>query len=142
MPLADGYVLLDGPPTVEEYLRLRKESGLSPKVAEQAAGALANSWTFCHVRHEPTGEAVAMGRVIGDGGWYFHIADIVTLPDHQRRGIGSAVMTWLIDRIRTQAPPDAYVSLMADAAGVPLYERFGFTNPSPRSTGMSMWLRD
>jgi len=35
-----------------------------------------------------------MGRVIGDGGWYFHIVDMAVLPEHQRRGLGDAVLTW------------------------------------------------
>lgn len=139
--LPDGYVLVDGAPPLDAYLRLRAESGLSPKTAEQGGPALANSWAFCHVRHESSGDIAAMGRVIGDGGWYFHIADIATLPAHQRQGLGSAVMTWLMDEIARRAPGDAYVSLMADAAGVALYERHGFINPAPRSTGMAMWLR-
>lgn len=141
MPLAEGYVLVEGPPSLDAYLRLRTESGLSPKTVEQAGPALSNSWAFCHIRHEPSGDIAAMGRVIGDGGWYFHIADIATLPAHQRKGLGSAVMSWLMDEIARRTPGDAYVSLMADAAGTALYERFGFTDAAPRSTGMAIWLR-
>ena len=66
--------ILSGPPTIDEYLALRAESGLMPKTAAQAEGVIANSWAFRHVR-TAEGEAVAMGRVIGDGGWYFLIAD-------------------------------------------------------------------
>lgn len=43
-----------------------------------------------------------MGRVIGDGGWYFHIIDMAVLPEHQHRGLGNAILTWLLDRIRSQ----------------------------------------
>jgi hypothetical protein len=28
-----------------------------------------------------------MGRVIGDGGWYFHVVDMAVLPEHQRRDL-------------------------------------------------------
>jgi GNAT superfamily N-acetyltransferase len=53
---------------------------------------------------------VGMGRLIGDGGWYFHVVDMAVLPAHQRRGIGDCILTWLLDRVRDAAPPDAFVS--------------------------------
>ena len=134
----DPYVLVPEPPGVDEYRRLRSESGLSPKTAEQAAGALANSWAWCHVRHVPTGEAVAMGRALGDGGWYFHIADIATLPAHQGRGLGRRVMTWILGRIEAEAPPGPYVTLLADAPGRPLYRSLGFVETAPESLGMRL----
>ena len=45
-----------------------------------------------------------MGRIIGDGGWYFHVADMATLPDHQRRGLGVLVLSTLLERIAEHAP--------------------------------------
>lgn len=141
MTVASGYRLLDGPPDLAEYLRLRADSGLTPKNEDQARGALAGSWAFCHVRDE-RGTAVAMGRVIGDGGWYFHIADMATLPDHQRRGLGRLVIDHLLDGIRAQAPAGAWVTLMADAPGRPLYESVGFRETAPASLGMAMLLTD
>jgi ribosomal protein S18 acetylase RimI-like enzyme len=43
-----------------------------------------------------------MGRTIGDGGWYLHIADIATDPAHQRRGIGRAVVAWIGTALLTE----------------------------------------
>ena len=132
----DGhYELVEGPPRVEEYLRLRADSGLSPKRADQAAAAIAGTWYGVHVRHRPSGEAVAMGRVIGDGGWYFQIADMATLPDHQRQGLGRLVLTTLLAAIRDRAPADPYITLLADPPGVPLYSSLGF-QPT-KSLGMA-----
>ena len=34
-----------------------------------------------------------MGRVIGDGGWYFTIAEVVTGPPYQGRGLGRRVLS-------------------------------------------------
>jgi GNAT superfamily N-acetyltransferase len=79
-----------------------------------------------------------MGRVIGDGGWCFHVVDMAVLPDHQRRGLGDAVLSWLLDRIRRAAPPGAYVTLMADPPGRRLYARHGFVETAPHSLGMSL----
>jgi GNAT superfamily N-acetyltransferase len=69
-----------------------------------------------------------MGRVIGDGGWYFVIADMATLPEHQRHGIGGAILDSLLEDIQARAPQGAYVSLTADPPGRPLYASRGFTD--------------
>lgn len=136
--MAPGYRLTDAPPLLETYLDLRRRTGLSPKTAEQGRGALAGSWSWCCAA---TGddEVVAMGRVIGDGGWYFHIADVATHPDHRRRGLARAVLEHLIADIRSRAPADAYVSLIADPPGVPLYEAVGL-RPTAPSVAMALVL--
>src|SRR4051812_34273692 len=77
----DRYRLVEADPTVPEYLRLRAESGLSPKRAEQAEAALAGSWLTVRVEDTFDGGTVGMGRIVGDGGWYFQIADMAVLPD-------------------------------------------------------------
>ena len=81
-----------------------------------------------------------MGRVIGDGGWYFHVVDMAVLPEHQRRGLGDAILSVLLERIRRQAPPGAHVNLIADAPGRRLYARHGFTPTAPDSIGMARTL--
>ena len=122
------------PPTLEDYLHVRAASGLSPKTAAQGEGALAGSWCWSVVRHQ--GRTVAMGRVIGDGGWYFHIADMATLPEHQGRGLGRRVLADLLAQVDEAAPDGAYVTLMADAPGRRLYESMGFVETAPESLGM------
>jgi ribosomal protein S18 acetylase RimI-like enzyme len=83
---------------------------------------------------------VAIGRVIGDGGWYFHIIDMAVLPQHLRRGLGDAVLSYLLERIRERALRDAYVSCLADSPGRHLYARYGFTESAPDSIGMVLKL--
>jgi ribosomal protein S18 acetylase RimI-like enzyme len=94
---------------------------------------VAGSWTGCHVVHPATSSVVAMGRVIGDGGWYFHLADIATDPDHQGLGLGSCVMRHLLGVIDERSPAHPYVTLLADPPGRRLYERFGFRESAPQS---------
>jgi ribosomal protein S18 acetylase RimI-like enzyme len=132
----DPYVLIPTAPGVDDYLYLRAASGLSPKTAEQAAPVLTASWAFCHIRETATDQAVAMGRTLGDGGWYFHIADMATLPAHQRRGLGRRVLTWLLAQIDERAPADPYITLNADAPGRPLYRSMGFVEAAPESIAM------
>ena len=134
-------MLLPGTPTVHDYMRLRADAGLTPRTEEQSSLALPGSWAACHVVETASGETVGMGRLIGDGGWYFHVVDMAVLPTHQGRGLGNRVLSWLLDEIRHAAPADAYVSLMADPPGRRLYERYGFTERRDLSIGMAMWLR-
>jgi GNAT superfamily N-acetyltransferase len=134
-----GYRLSDGPPGVEDYLCLRERAGLSPRREDQARAALAGGWAAVHVVHETDG-AVGMGRVLGDGGWYFHLVDMAVLPDHQRRGLGDAILRSLLERIRADAPRGAYVNLLADPPGRRLYARHGFVETAPHSVGMALRL--
>ena len=141
MAHVEGYRLIQAAPTVEDYRELRKRSGLTPRTREQAAAALPGSWFACHIVHEPTGQAVAMGRVLGDGGWYFHVVDMAVLPEHQRRGLGDAVLTALLDHVQDHAPAGAHVSLLADPPGRRLYARHGFKDTAPDSIGMALQLQ-
>ena len=138
--LPEGYRLVESAPGVDEYLALRERAGLSPKTRDQAVAALPGSWAACHVVDEAGGQTVGMGRVLGDGGWYFHIADMAVLPDHQRRGLGDAILRSLLERIRAGAPPGAYVNLLADPPGRRLYARHGFAETAPHSVGMALRL--
>ncbi|MFC7274549.1 GNAT family N-acetyltransferase [Paractinoplanes rhizophilus] len=138
--LGGGYWMAEGPPAADDYLTLREQSGLTPRRRDQAEAAVHGSWCGVHVIHEETDTVVAMGRVIGDGGCYFHIVDVAVLPEHQRRGLGNAVLTALMESIRAGAPPGAYVNLLADEPGRPLYRRHGFEETAPFSVGMARML--
>jgi GNAT superfamily N-acetyltransferase len=146
--LPPNYSLHEGYPPVQTYLHLRHASGLSERSVSQAVAALQGSWYGCYITHQTAqneeGEIAAMARVIGDGGWYFVIADVAVLPTHQRRGLGDILLKNLIQKIRSLAPPPSgdgtrflpYVSLLADEAGRRLYEKNGFVFSAPRSLGM------
>lgn len=161
--LPEGYTLHVGYPPIQDYLHLRRASGLSPKTAAQAAPIPHHSWYGCYVTFTESGtphhekkkaneSVVAMGRIIGDGGWYFHIADMAVLPAHQRRGLGGAVLRHLLKHIKANAPGPspgdvndsdtdlgAYVTLFADKPGRDLYARHGFIETMPQGQmGMMM----
>lgn len=125
-----------GPPSESEYVHMREATGLTPRTLEQAAGAVHNSWAWTTVRADD-GTLAAMGRVIGDGSWYFHLADIATSPSFQRQGLGRAVVKDLIDRIDAAAPDRPYITLFADPPGQRLYRSLGFIDSAP-SLGMRL----
>ena len=58
--------------------------------------------------------------------------------DYQRRGLGNAVLSYLLERIRVRAPRGAYVSLLADSPGRRLYARHAFVESAPGSVGMAL----
>jgi GNAT superfamily N-acetyltransferase len=135
--LDPAYALRDGPPAAEVAVELRVRAGMTPKSLEQEALALAGSWAAAHVVEVASGHAVGMGRVISDGGWYFHIADMAVFPEHQRKGIGDAILRRLLERIWAGAAPgEPYITLMADEPGRPLYRKHGFVDASAVSLGM------
>ncbi|KAJ5604963.1 Acyl-CoA N-acyltransferase [Penicillium lagena] len=139
--LPTGYTLRTGYPSIPQYLHLRSVAGLSPKTPSQAAAIPSGSWFGCYITFDVENEEtqlVAMGRIIGDGGWYFHIADMAVHPDHQRKGLGDSVLKALLQQIHQEAPPDGkpYISLMADEPGRRLYYKNGFVESAPHSLGM------
>jgi len=126
---------------LDEYLQLRHLAGLTPKTHAQAEAALPGSWYAVHIKHIPTSATVGMGRIVSDGGWYFVIADIAVLPEHQRKGLGQVILGKLMEKIKEcTVEGRAYVTLMAKSQGMRLYERFGFRNPEPRTVGMAVEL--
>ncbi len=141
MALPEGYSLNDEVPSVADYCRLRAESGLTPRSPEAAAVGLPNTWAAAIVR-AGSGEVVGMGRVIGDGGCFFLLVDMAVLPTHQRRGIGDAILTRLLERLRADAPSEAWVTLFADPPGRKLYARHGFTPTAPQEIGMALHPRE
>lgn len=130
--LPAGYRLEHGVPPIAEYRNLRKSAGLTPVTEGQAARVASGTWYGCHITYrshdDERPKAVAMGRIIGDGGWYFHIADMGTLPEHQRKGLGSIVLKRLLAYIKENSPADGepYINLFADPPGRRLYEKNGF----------------
>jgi ribosomal protein S18 acetylase RimI-like enzyme len=143
------YVVLEGIPTPQVYHDLRKLSGMTPPPMEAVPKALANSFGgFLAYEREkmvndttpgPDQEAVAMGRLLGDGSLFLLLCDVAVHPDHQRRGLGKRILQALVDYVDEYAP-EAYVSLVAEPQAQKLYPLFGFKDVEP-SLGMYRMIR-
>lgn len=129
-----SYEILEQVPRVEDYLRIRREAGLSAKSPDAAAKGLPNSHFAVTVLCR--GEAVGMGRVIGDGGCFYQVVDIAVVPAHQGRGLGRRIMQRIMGFIEENALPGCYVSLIANDGA--FYIPFGFSNVSPPDDGMCL----
>lgn len=130
------YEIVQRTPALTDYLRLRIASGLSAKTEEQATKGLPSTWFGVTVMHK--GQAIGMGRIIGDGGTAFQIVDIALEPEHHGKGLGKAIMATLVDHLASHAPEGAYVSLIADGDARHLYAKYGFEPVMPHSIGMAM----
>ncbi|KAF1964815.1 acetyltransferase, GNAT family [Bimuria novae-zelandiae CBS 107.79] len=147
------YVVLQGLPTPQVYHDLRKLANLTPPppeaMAEAVPKSLQNSFA-CFVAYEgkdmmdentpgPNQDAVAMGRLLGDGALFLQLVDVAVHPDHQNRGLGKRIMESLVAYADEHAP-HAYVSLVADPLGQRLYPKYGFEDVKP-GIGMFRCLR-
>lgn len=119
------YEITHRPATPEEYVRLCTRVGWEPYMPlDLAPEALARSLYGVTVHFE--GEAVAMGRVVGDGVIYFYLQDIAVTPEHQGRGAGALVVDALVDWLTVNAAPGACIGLFASGGKEGFYERWDF----------------
>jgi ribosomal protein S18 acetylase RimI-like enzyme len=117
---------------VEDFLRLRIVSGLTPRPAEAAKKALPNSLFGVHLVIDDC--TVAMGRVVGDGALNFEVVDVAVDPNYQGKGLGRIVMQNIMGYLEQNAVEGAYITLLADVPQ--LYKKFGFVLSRPACEGM------
>jgi GNAT superfamily N-acetyltransferase len=121
-------------PSVEEYNRVRRAAGLTVKDEVAAKHGLANTLYGVCILHE--GEAVGIGRVIGDGGLFYDIVDVAVVAEHQGKGLGELIMNALMGYLDAHARPSSIICLMANRGVAPFYERFGFQARDEDMPGM------
>lgn len=130
----DSYQIIERVPAVGEYLALREAVGwgrLDERLAEQGlAGAL---FTVCAL-HE--GTVVGCARVVGDGGLYFYLQDVIVLPRFQGTGLGRRLMEPILRYLDEHARPGSFVGLMAAEGVSDFYRQFGFAIRPPGRPGM------
>jgi GNAT superfamily N-acetyltransferase len=128
------FELVERDPTVQEYQRLRGAVGWGAMTAEGVAAGLPNA--LFSVVLELDGEAIGCGRIVGDGGLYFYLQDVIVLPEFQGRGQGARLMDSLMGYLERSARPGAFVGLMAAVGVEPFYERYGFRRRPEQQPGM------
>ena len=101
-------VLVARLPTIDEFLDLRRLSGLTPKSREAAERGVPNSLHAVVIERD--GRAIAMGRIVGDGGTAYQVVDMAVLPEFQRQGLGLRVLTALMAWFHETAAPTSPVN--------------------------------
>ncbi|ASK68173.1 GNAT family N-acetyltransferase [Shewanella bicestrii] len=126
------YQVIEQVASVEDFIRLRQISGLSPRPLAGVVKALPNSLYGVQINYGT--QTVGMGRVVGDGAINFEIVDVAVDPEHQGKGLGRLIMQHIMAYLDREAFTGAYITLMADVPE--LYEKFGFKFSRPASEGM------
>jgi ribosomal protein S18 acetylase RimI-like enzyme len=120
-----SYTIVARPPTVEEYGAICSAVGWD-FYADPDRAARAITGSLFHIVALADGQAVGMGRIVGDGAIFFYLQDIAVLPAHQGRSLGTQITERLMAYLREHAPPGSMLGLFAAPHAVALYERYGF----------------
>jgi GNAT superfamily N-acetyltransferase len=124
-------------PSVGDYRRLRRAVGWSDVETAAAEAGLARSLaSFCLV--DDRDEVVGIARVVGDGGIYFYVQDVIVDERYRGRGHGGALMEAVMTYIAGAARAGAFIGLMAARDVAPFYERYGFERRPEDRPGMAM----
>ena len=119
-----NYRIVERAPTIDEYRRLCRAVGWGEIINFQAAARGLPRSVFAVVAVGPAGEAVGMGRIVGDGAMYYYIQDIAVHPEHQGKGLGRRILEALFDYLREQAEPKSFIGLFSVPDAVDFYRRF------------------
>jgi ribosomal protein S18 acetylase RimI-like enzyme len=111
-------------PTLAEYRQLCESVGWGHIMNFDVAKDALRQSVFGIVALDEIGRAVAMGRVVGDGAIYFYIQDIVVAPEHQRSGLGTAVLSELFEYIKHTAPEKSFIGLFSVPDAIDFYQKF------------------
>lgn len=109
----------------ETYYELRESVGWSNFCKEQAMIAL-NSSIYNVVAYD-NDNAIAMGRLVGDG-LYYTIVDVIVTPHYQGKKIGTCILEKILNYINTRMPSGGRVSiqLISEKGKEDFYEKLGF----------------
>jgi GNAT superfamily N-acetyltransferase len=132
------FTIIERLPTPEEYTRLIAAVGFRPRQRDAIDIGLKHS--FFSVCAESEGEAIGLGRVIGDGALHLYLTDVVVHPAFQRRGVGTAIVAALTAWVDRVPFPNTIVSLIPTPGLVSFYQRHGYKAQKSHSPAMNKWV--
>jgi ribosomal protein S18 acetylase RimI-like enzyme len=127
--------------SVEDYNSLRSSVGWGTFSMRQVQAALSgcNYLIVAEIDNRPVG----MSRVMLDG-TQAYVMDVIVRPEHQKSGIGKALMERLLAYIFAQLEENEkiMINLMAAMGKEGFYEKLGFSRrPNEiQGAGMTQWL--
>jgi GNAT superfamily N-acetyltransferase len=141
MVYPEPYRVQRRPPSVAELRTLYASAGWTDLPEDDDAVARGLAASLFGVVVAMAGETVACVRLVGDGGVYFYLQDLIVRPDHQRHGVATIVMDEIMRWLGEHAAPGAFVGLMAAQGKASFYELYGFRARPNDGPGMSLAWR-
>lgn len=136
--MSENYIFQENTLTYEDYCSLRESVEWLNFAEEQMKRGLSHSLLTISVTN--AGKVVGMGRLIGDGGMYYTIVDVVVRPEYQGKGIGSRIMDLILEHVDRQTPQGgrSSVQLIAEKGKEEFYLQKGFKMIPHESCGSGM----
>jgi ribosomal protein S18 acetylase RimI-like enzyme len=127
------------PPSVAELRALNAAVGWTdlPEDDDAVARGLAAS-LFGVVLISAAGEVAGCARVVGDGGVYFYVQDLIVAPSHQGLGLGDLLLDEVLVYLERAAPAGATVGLTAAEGKAGFYARRGWAPRPHDGPGMTL----
>lgn len=123
-------------PTPEEYKIIRHNVGWSDIPIETVEESL--QLTIFGVSVYDNGNIIGAGRIVGDKGLCFYIQDVMVHTEYQHQGVGTKIVTMLMDYIKKHAVQNSFVALMSAKGLENFYGRFGFNQRPNNEYGAGM----
>ncbi len=120
-------VILQRPPTPEEYLELMKSVGwTSTKNADQLNSLLAAPLYAVVAQDCLSGTVVGCALLLGDNASFYYVKDVMVRKEWQSKKVGTIMMNALNDWLNEHAANDALAVLITVESLTPFYRQFGF----------------
>ncbi|NNF52257.1 MAG: GNAT family N-acetyltransferase [Gammaproteobacteria bacterium] len=132
----DEVTLIENLPTADQYLHLRAQNHWRPVSTAEVETAMANSLFSLLAVHQ--NRIVGCARIVGDGGLYFYVQDLIVDEDYRGKNIGTRMLQALLEWLAKNAGSNAFVGLMAADGTEGFYSRFGFERRPGNRPGMSI----
>ena len=124
------YEVFDRVATVAEHRQLAGLVGWEDSFRWEAMPSSLAGSSCGTVILDEAGAIVAMGRVVGDGAFFFYVQDVAVHSGHRARGLGAVVVERLRAQVTELAGGTAFLGLFSTPEAEPLYERTGFRGPA------------
>jgi predicted GNAT family N-acyltransferase len=122
----------------DEYIQLRVNVGWGHPEEKDAIVALQNSLIVFVKRID--GNAVGTVRVVGDGKLCFYIQDLMVHNNMRKQGIATELMQTVMNYIKLNAAPNAFIGLMAAKGLDRFYQKYGFIQRPNEQMGPGMTM--
>ena len=130
-------------PSVGKYNELRELVGWGSLDKETVEKSLPRS-VYSVVAKLNDDEVVGFARMVGDGGLCFYIQEIIVHPDHQRKGIASTFMKYILGYLNDNATKRSYIGVFSGKGLEGFYKKYGFWErpTSVMGSGMMQFWND